>query len=130
LASRASSGNISREACTVSGVTGATLVEMSRPSRVLKGNSTGLSYPTGVFVDTQNKELWVSNLKLARRRSTERTIPVSYVVKDTLVPLLLKQRQEHRKHEISRSVGTWRSRRTRPDLVLDESPLKPCHYRV
>jgi DNA-binding beta-propeller fold protein YncE len=37
-------------------------VEMSRPSRVLKGNSTGLSYPTGVFVDTQNKELWVSNL--------------------------------------------------------------------
>ena len=33
-----------------------------QPSRVLKGNKTGLSYPTGVFVDAKNRELWVSNL--------------------------------------------------------------------
>ena len=33
-----------------------------QPSRVLKGAKTGLSYPTGVFVDTKNKELWAANL--------------------------------------------------------------------
>jgi hypothetical protein len=32
------------------------------PTRVLKGDKTGLNYPTGVFVDTKNQELWVSNL--------------------------------------------------------------------
>jgi len=32
------------------------------PSRVIKGPKTGLSYPTGVAVDTKNQELWVSNL--------------------------------------------------------------------
>ena len=32
------------------------------PTRILKGDRTGLSYPTGVFVDTTNQELWVSNL--------------------------------------------------------------------
>ena len=32
------------------------------PARVIKGGKTGLSYPTGVFVDTKNKELWASNL--------------------------------------------------------------------
>ena len=32
------------------------------PRRVIKGQKTGISYPTGVFVDTRNKELWVSNL--------------------------------------------------------------------
>ena len=32
------------------------------PARVVKGPKTGLSYPTGVFVDAQNKEVWVSNL--------------------------------------------------------------------
>ena len=32
------------------------------PRRVIKGQKTGLTYPTGVFVDTKNKELWVSNL--------------------------------------------------------------------
>jgi 6-phosphogluconolactonase (cycloisomerase 2 family) len=33
-----------------------------RPTRVLKGDKTGLTYPTGVFVDTKHQELWVSNL--------------------------------------------------------------------
>jgi DNA-binding beta-propeller fold protein YncE len=32
------------------------------PARVIKGNQTGLRYPTGVFVDTRHQELWVSNL--------------------------------------------------------------------
>ena len=32
------------------------------PSRVVKGAKTGLSYPTGVFVDAKNKEVWASNL--------------------------------------------------------------------
>jgi DNA-binding beta-propeller fold protein YncE len=32
------------------------------PTRVIKGDRTGLSYPTGVAVDTRNQELWVSNL--------------------------------------------------------------------
>ena len=32
------------------------------PSRVLKGPKTHISYPTGVFVDQKNKELWVTNL--------------------------------------------------------------------
>ena len=32
------------------------------PTRVIKGDRTGLTYPTGVFVDTQHQELWVSNL--------------------------------------------------------------------
>ena len=32
------------------------------PTRVIKGDRTGLLYPTGVFVDTTNQELWVSNL--------------------------------------------------------------------
>jgi DNA-binding beta-propeller fold protein YncE len=32
------------------------------PARVLKGERTGLSYPTGVFVDSRHQELWVSNL--------------------------------------------------------------------
>jgi DNA-binding beta-propeller fold protein YncE len=34
----------------------------TEPSRVLKGPQTGLSYPVGIFADTKNKELWVSNL--------------------------------------------------------------------
>jgi hypothetical protein len=32
------------------------------PVRVLKGNRTKLNYPTGVFVDNNHQELWVSNL--------------------------------------------------------------------
>jgi DNA-binding beta-propeller fold protein YncE len=32
------------------------------PARVIKGARTGLSYPTGVFVDSKNKELWAANL--------------------------------------------------------------------
>jgi DNA-binding beta-propeller fold protein YncE len=32
------------------------------PARVIKGPRTGLSYPTGVFVDAKNKEVWASNL--------------------------------------------------------------------
>jgi hypothetical protein len=32
------------------------------PSRVIKGSRTGLMNPTGVFVDTQHGELWISNL--------------------------------------------------------------------
>jgi 6-phosphogluconolactonase (cycloisomerase 2 family) len=32
------------------------------PARVIKGNLTGLNYPTGVFVDSMHQELWVSNL--------------------------------------------------------------------
>jgi hypothetical protein len=32
------------------------------PVRVLKGPRTRLSYPTGVFLDRKNQELWVSNL--------------------------------------------------------------------
>ena len=32
------------------------------PARVIKGDKTGLTNPTGVFVDTRHKELWVSNL--------------------------------------------------------------------
>jgi DNA-binding beta-propeller fold protein YncE len=32
------------------------------PSRAIKGSNTGLSYPTGVFVDPKNKEVWASNL--------------------------------------------------------------------
>jgi DNA-binding beta-propeller fold protein YncE len=33
-----------------------------RPRRVIRGSRTGLSYPVGVFVDTRNQELWVSNV--------------------------------------------------------------------
>jgi DNA-binding beta-propeller fold protein YncE len=32
------------------------------PARVIKGNRTGLVYPTGVFVDPKHQELWVANL--------------------------------------------------------------------
>jgi len=32
------------------------------PTRVIKGDQTGLINPTGVAVDTANQELWVSNL--------------------------------------------------------------------
>jgi 6-phosphogluconolactonase (cycloisomerase 2 family) len=32
------------------------------PARVIKGDKTGLTNPTGVFVDTKHQELWVSNL--------------------------------------------------------------------
>jgi DNA-binding beta-propeller fold protein YncE len=32
------------------------------PTRVIKGNKTGLRNPTGVFVDTKHQELWVANL--------------------------------------------------------------------
>src|SRR5262249_38303019 len=32
------------------------------PSRVIKGAKTHLSYPTGVFVDVKNREVWASNL--------------------------------------------------------------------
>jgi len=32
------------------------------PVRILKGDKTKLTYPTGVFVDTKHQELWVSNL--------------------------------------------------------------------
>jgi 6-phosphogluconolactonase (cycloisomerase 2 family) len=32
------------------------------PTRVIKGDKTGLTNPTGVFVDTKHQELWVSNL--------------------------------------------------------------------
>jgi 6-phosphogluconolactonase (cycloisomerase 2 family) len=32
------------------------------PTRVIKGDKTDLLYPTGLFVDTKNQELWVSNL--------------------------------------------------------------------
>ena len=32
------------------------------PSRIIKGDKTGLSSPAGVFVDSKNKELWVSNI--------------------------------------------------------------------
>lgn len=32
------------------------------PARVIKGDRTGLLNPTGVAVDTKNRELWVSNL--------------------------------------------------------------------
>ncbi len=32
------------------------------PTRVLKGDQTALTYPTGVAIDTTNQELWVSNL--------------------------------------------------------------------
>jgi hypothetical protein len=31
------------------------------PVRILKGPKTKIKYPTGVFVDTTNDELWVSN---------------------------------------------------------------------
>jgi len=31
------------------------------PSRVIKGTKTHLSYPTGVFVDAKNKEVWAAN---------------------------------------------------------------------
>lgn len=34
----------------------------AKPARVIKGSKTGLKNPTGVFVDTKNKELWVSNM--------------------------------------------------------------------
>ena len=33
-----------------------------QPAKILKGLKTGLKNPTGVAVDTKNKELWVSNL--------------------------------------------------------------------
>ena len=33
-----------------------------QPVRVIKGSKTGLSYPTGIFVDKKNKELWATNL--------------------------------------------------------------------
>ena len=32
------------------------------PARVIKGDKTGLTNPTGVFVDSKHQELWVSNL--------------------------------------------------------------------
>jgi hypothetical protein len=32
------------------------------PVRMIKGDKTKLTYPTGVFVDTKHQELWVSNL--------------------------------------------------------------------
>src|SRR3989442_9595073 len=32
------------------------------PSRVIKGNKTGLSHPAGISVDLKNKEVWVSNM--------------------------------------------------------------------
>lgn len=32
------------------------------PARVLKGDKTSLTNPTGVFIDTKHQELWVSNL--------------------------------------------------------------------
>jgi DNA-binding beta-propeller fold protein YncE len=32
------------------------------PYRVIKGAKTHLSFPTGVFVDDKNKELWATNL--------------------------------------------------------------------
>jgi hypothetical protein len=32
------------------------------PYRVIKGPKTHLSYPSGVFVDAKNKEVWASNL--------------------------------------------------------------------
>lgn len=32
------------------------------PTRVLKGDKTSLTNPTGVFIDTKHQELWVSNL--------------------------------------------------------------------
>jgi 6-phosphogluconolactonase (cycloisomerase 2 family) len=32
------------------------------PSRVIKGDRTGLQNPTGVFIDAKHQELWVSNL--------------------------------------------------------------------
>ena len=32
------------------------------PARVIKGDKTGLTNPTGVFVDPKHQELWVSNL--------------------------------------------------------------------
>ena len=32
------------------------------PSRIIKGDKTGLNSPAGVFVDSTNKELWVSNI--------------------------------------------------------------------
>jgi DNA-binding beta-propeller fold protein YncE len=32
------------------------------PSRAIKGPSTGLSYPVGVFVDSKNKEVWATNI--------------------------------------------------------------------
>jgi hypothetical protein len=32
------------------------------PTRVIKGDKTGLRNPTGVFVDTKHQELWVANL--------------------------------------------------------------------
>ena len=32
------------------------------PGRILKGDKTGLKNPTGVAIDSKNKELWVSNL--------------------------------------------------------------------
>lgn len=32
------------------------------PTRVIKGDRTGLRNPTGVFIDTRHQELWVSNL--------------------------------------------------------------------
>ena len=32
------------------------------PARVIKGSKTKLRNPTGVFLDTKNQEVWVSNL--------------------------------------------------------------------
>ena len=32
------------------------------PARLIKGPRTGLSYPIGLTIDAQNKELWVANL--------------------------------------------------------------------
>jgi DNA-binding beta-propeller fold protein YncE len=32
------------------------------PARVIKGRRTGLTYPTGAFVDPKHQELWVSNM--------------------------------------------------------------------
>jgi len=31
------------------------------PTRIIKGNRTGLLNPSGVFVDSKHKELWVAN---------------------------------------------------------------------
>jgi len=32
------------------------------PTRVIKGDKTGLSHPAGISIDTKNKEVWVSNM--------------------------------------------------------------------
>ena len=32
------------------------------PARIIQGSRTGITNPTGVFADTKNQELWVSNM--------------------------------------------------------------------